>query len=221
MVDAYEGGTTTTVKVEIGSNNEISASVLGGSISYDKLSSDVTDKFDTIDETLTGLRTDVNTISTDLGNEVTRAITKENEISGKLDGEIERATGVEDILSSEISTKIFFKDPASTKYKDGAYGNLSVIKVTEEEYMEKVADGTLLNDGVLYVISSDHINAYGQKIVNLAEPTISSDAATKNYVDTTVADSRLTAIELNNLSFTIENNKASLNIDVISCGNAS
>lgn len=220
MVDAYEGGTTTTVKVEIGSNNEISASVIDGSISYVKLSSDVTDKFDTIDGTLTGLRTDVNTISTDLGNEVTRAIAKENEISGKLDGEVERAKNVEDTLSAEISSKIFIKDPNSETYKDGAYGNLSVLKVTEEEYMEKVADGTLLNDGVLYVISSDHINAYGQKIVNLAEPTVSSDAATKNYVDTTVSESKLTAIELNNLSFTIENNKASLNIDVISCGNA-
>lgn len=202
MVDAYVGGTTTTVKVEIGSNNEISASVIDGSISYDKLSSDVTDKFDTIDETLNGLRTDVNTISTDL------------------DKEIERAKGIEETLSNEISTKVFIKDINSETYKDGAYGNLSVIKINEEEYIEKVANGTLLNDGVLYVISSDHINAYGQKIVNLAEPTVDSDAATKNYVDTTVADSKLTAIELNNLSFTIENNKASLSIDVISCGNA-
>lgn len=95
MVDAYIGATTTTVKVDIGEDNTISASVLDGSISYDKLSSDVTDKFDGIDDTLEGLRTDVNTISTDLGTEVERAVAKENEISTKLDGEIDRAKGVE------------------------------------------------------------------------------------------------------------------------------
>lgn len=220
MVDAYEGASTTTVKVEIGSDNTISASILDGSISYDKLSSDVIDKFDTIDDTLEGLRTDVNTLSTDLDDEIERATSKEDEISVKLDGEIARAKGVEGTLSAEISSKIFIKDPASEEFKDGAYGNLSVLKVTEDEYMAKVADGTLLKDGVLYVISSDHINAYGQKIVNLAEPTLSSDAATKNYVDTQIADTKLTAIELNNLSFTIENNKATLNVDIISCGNA-
>lgn len=86
--------------------------------------------------------------------------------------------------------------------------------------MAKVADGTLFSDGVLYVVSADHVNAYGQKIVNVAEPTLSSDAATKNYVDTQIAETKLTSIELNNLEFTIENNKASLNIDIISCGNA-
>lgn len=32
-------------------------------------------------------------------------------------------------------------------------------------------------------MSSDCINAYGQQIKNVAEPTTSSDAATMNYVD--------------------------------------
>ena len=35
----------------------------------------------------------------------------------------------------------------------------------------------------LYVVSSDYINAYGEQVKNVAEPTLSNDAATKNYVD--------------------------------------
>ena len=35
----------------------------------------------------------------------------------------------------------------------------------------------------LYIVSSDYINAYGEQLKNLAEPTDLSDAATKEYVD--------------------------------------
>jgi len=35
----------------------------------------------------------------------------------------------------------------------------------------------------MYFVSGDYINAYGQQIKNLAEPTLSGDAATKQYVD--------------------------------------
>lgn len=38
----------------------------------------------------------------------------------------------------------------------------------------------------MYVISSDYIEAYGQQIKNVAEPTELSDAATKEYVDIAV-----------------------------------
>jgi len=45
-----------------------------------------------------------------------------------------------------------------------------------------VAAGTLLSDAV-YVLSSDVINAFDHKIVNLGTPTEDTDAATKAYVD--------------------------------------
>ena len=146
------------------------------------------------------------------------------DLSDAIGAEVERATQVEEDLSNEISTKIFIKDAASEQYKDGVYASsLSVIKVTEEEYMAKVADGTLLKDGVLYVVSADHMNAYGQQIVNVADPTADQDAATKKYVDTEVkkvADNALSAIEINGLEFEIVNNRATLEISSINGGNA-
>lgn len=39
----------------------------------------------------------------------------------------------------------------------------------------------------LYVVSSDTFNMYDERIVNLAEPELSSDAATKAYVDNKAA----------------------------------
>ena len=87
-------------------------------------------------------------------------------------------------------------------------------------------------------MSSDYINAYGEQVKNVAEPTVSSDAATKNYVDVAVAGAAsdvtalsdkvgelsanaLTGVTLNGVDFTVASNVASLSIDVISCGNAS
>lgn len=193
-------------------SNEISARISADTDLSNALTSEVDRAKEAEDE-----------LSSALTAEVDRATTAENTISNALTAEVERAKGVEDELSTAIKQKVWIKDAASEKYADGAYGDLSVVKITEEDYMEKVADGTLLKDGVLYVISSDHINAYGQKIVNLAEPELSSDAATKNYVDTvakSVEDKALSAIELNGLAFDIANNKATLVISAINCGNA-
>ena len=94
---------------------------------------------------------------------------------------------------------------------------------------------------MLYVVDSNIINAYGQQMKNLAAPTDLSDATNKQYVDegltatahnlSTDYNTKIDAIkadksvvkqiELNGLSFNIANNKAVLNIDVISCGTAS
>ena len=86
-------------------------------------------------------------------------------------------------------------------------------------------------------MSSDYVNAYGQQVRNVAEPSLSSDAATKNYVDTAVAGAAsdvtelsdkvgelsanaLTGVTLNGVDFTVNENVASLSIDVIECGTA-
>ena len=94
---------------------------------------------------------------------------------------------------------------------------------------------------MLYVVDSNVIDAYGQQMKNLAAPTDLSDAANKKYVDDSLTatahalstdynkkiddiksdKSIVKQIELNGLAFDITNNKATLNIDVISCGTAS
>lgn len=71
-----------------------------------------------------------------------------------------------------------------------------VKKVTNAEYKETVIIGTPLSNA-LYIIDDDHQSAYGQQIKDVAEPTVSSDAATKAYVDNVaaVANAALSAVK--------------------------
>ena len=234
MVDAYAGATTTTVKVEIGSDNSISASILDGSVSYSKLSSDVTGKFADLEAADTELRADISKLSTDLGDETNRATAAEEANAAAIEAEAERANAAEQYLSGEIDNKVYVENGAST------YNQLSVIRISKEEYEAKVGSGSPLVGNALYIVDSNVIDAYGQQIKNVAAPTDLSDATNKEYVDnalTAIAHTLSTdyntkinaitsdtsivkEIELNGMTFTVANNKATLNIDVISCGNA-
>ena len=78
------------------------------------------------------------------------------------------------LLSSSIDRKIFI-DSISAK-------SLSAIHISRDEFYVKVRNNELLSNE-LYIVSSDYINAYGQQMKNLAEPTELCDAVTKNYVD--------------------------------------
>lgn len=94
----------------------------------------------------------------------------------------EKAKQVADYLSNAISSKIF----VSNFDKDGntvsAYTDLSVIKIGKTSYeLSAISDALLSN--VLYVISCDYLDMYGQQLKNLAEPTELSDATNKFYVD--------------------------------------
>ena len=57
-----------------------------------------------------------------------------------------------------------------------------LINIDEEEYNLKVLDGSLLSNAI-YEVSFDNYDMMGDRIINVAEPELSSDAATKNYVD--------------------------------------
>ena len=63
---------------------------------------------------------------------------------------------------------------------------MSVIKLSANEYSELIASENA-NPSALYVVENDFVNAYGEQIKNLAEPELSSDAATKNYVDSEIS----------------------------------
>ena len=63
--------------------------------------------------------------------------------------------------------------------------DLSVVKITEEEYYKLVVNETT-NPSVLYVVDYTYLNAYDQTIKNVASPELSNDAATKNYVDSEI-----------------------------------
>ena len=73
----------------------------------------------------------------------------------------------------------------SNVYIDGKNTDLSICKMSSSDYYQLVKEDRCLSN-VLYVISSDIINAYGQQIKNVGLPELSSDAATKGYVDNVV-----------------------------------
>ena len=71
----------------------------------------------------------------------------------------------------------------SNVYVNGEKADLSVCSISDIDYSKLVVEGKC-ESNVLYVVSSDSINAYGYQLKNLAAPTDLSDAATKEYVDT-------------------------------------
>ena len=83
-------------------------------------------------------------------------------------------------LSDKIDKKIYIEDKISSEIS--GYSDLSVIKLSSNEYQDLVVSGAT-SPSVLYVVESDFVNAYGQQIKNLSAPELSSDAATKGYVD--------------------------------------
>ena len=72
---------------------------------------------------------------------------------------------------------------------DSYSSNLSVIKLTNEEYGNLVLNDQI-NESALYVIDDDHVDASGQRITNVSTPISSYDATTKQYVDDVVSDYR-------------------------------
>ena len=84
------------------------------------------------------------------------------------------------VLSTSIDSKIIV-DGISAE-------SLSAQHISQEDYYNLVStDSTISN--VLYIVSSDHVNVYGQQIKNVAQPTDLSDAATKGYIDSSISNS--------------------------------
>lgn len=76
-----------------------------------------------------------------------------------------------------ISSTVYVENGSDT------FNQLSVIKISKSDFDAKVGSGSPVQGNVLYVVDSDIIDAYGQQMKNLGDPTDLSDAATKGYVD--------------------------------------
>lgn len=114
-------------------------------------------------------------------------------VSSSLSGCI---SSISDKLHGKIDSKIAIAQQTSC-YVDSSgytrlslinwqYGDLSIAKITDDDYHQLVVDNDVVSN-MLYVVSSENINAYGQRIVNLGNPNVSSDAASKQYVDDNVS----------------------------------
>ena len=95
----------------------------------------------------------------------------------------EISAAIDSVISS--SNKIFIKDPSVQEYANGKQSDLSVIKLTNEEYAQILQ--TSADPNVLYVISNDYKNAYGQQLKNLAQGTDLSDAVNVEQLSIAIA----------------------------------
>lgn len=65
-----------------------------------------------------------------------------------------------------------------------------MVHISLDDYSEKLIGNEILSNE-LYIVSVDYVEAYGQQIKNVAEPTDPGDAATKGYVDGAVQGVRI------------------------------
>ena len=131
------------------------------------------------------LRTTADTfLSNAIDTEVTTRTAEVGFLSGAIDDEVTTRGEADTFLSNAIDHKVYIKNPTGdATLSEGAYSDLSVIKLPKEEYEQKVIDGTL-NESCLYVVSSDYIDAYGEPLCNLTMPEgYEGVAVTKPYVD--------------------------------------
>lgn len=91
-------------------------------------------------------------------------------------------------LSVDLSNKIYIEDRVDSSISGTT--DLSIIKLSKDEFDEGVALGTMpLSGNIMYVVDSDYIDAYGEQLCNLTMPedSIPTVATNKHYVDSLCA----------------------------------
>jgi hypothetical protein len=71
---------------------------------------------------------------------------------------------------------------SNVKIDENIVPTLEVVHISQDDYHDLVS-ANKIDDSTLYIVSSDNLNVYGEKIINVAYPENDSDAATKKYVD--------------------------------------
>lgn len=130
-----------------------------------------------------------------------------------------------DALSAEISGKV--------KIDDVAASYINVKRIDSEAYHKLVVDETL-DDQTIYIVSSDNLNAFGEKITNVGDATEDTDAVNLKQLNATKAEltaeisainARISALDingegqekaLNDLSVELKGDITTLSTDVIS-----
>ena len=95
------------------------------------------------------------------------------------------SSDIDDAIKSKVWVGGFYQttsDVSATYHQDDTIKNLSIVNIGAEDYYKLVASDAE-NTSVVYIVSSDTINAYDQRIENVATPSIDTDAANKKYVD--------------------------------------
>lgn len=127
----------------------------------------------------------------------------------KIQAEATRAGNVEKFLSSAVDNKVIIDGLSATQLK--------VSHISDVDFHQKVVDGSLLSNEI-YVVSSENINAFDERITNVKAPELSSDAATKNYVDETVKVTQTKLDTLSAYTHALSVSQLVWDINVIDCG---
>lgn len=160
------------------------------------------------------------------------AVTDSNEISAEVkDGAITAAKLASDV-SAEISAATADVDELSAKVSNKICLNgetvetLSVQNISRDDYHELVAAGKALSNTV-YIVSSDTLNMYGEKIENLLSGEADGDAvnvaqlkAAKADLESAIIKSQISSASFNGASATVSNGNIAFNIDCINGGDA-
>jgi hypothetical protein len=99
-----------------------------------------------------------------------------NNLSVKLDNEISDRISNDTDLNYKIDNKILVNGLSVE--------NFEIKHISQYDYHKLVVDNII--DNKLYIVSSDNINAFGEKIINVGEPENENDAVTKKYVDNAI-----------------------------------
>lgn len=93
-------------------------------------------------------------------------------ISVEMSSFVDNYDGKISSLSDAIDQKIMFDDHIS---ETSGYNDLSVVKLSADEYAQMLEDGTCLSNAI-YIVEAPTLNAFKQRIINVAPGTGLSDA---------------------------------------------
>ena len=125
----------------------------------------------------------LSSLSTSLSADI---IALSTDLSIDLSSEVEAREKNDAYLSTKIDGKIYAQ--IGDNAKPVSVGTLTMHKISDEKYAELLKTEGEITSTDLYIVSSEYVTGYNKQIIDVGEPQISSDAATKSYVDNISSD---------------------------------
>lgn len=151
--------------------NTVSSSI------YERLTTEIGDRgtadqflSDVISNETTGLCGTISTIDFNLATSASQLDRDIKFVSSELTTTV--STAIDDKI--QIST---FGNPTLT-----SVDKLQIVNIPAAEYARQLTAGTTLSDAI-YKITDKELNAFNERVVNVASPTADADATNKKYVD--------------------------------------
>lgn len=185
------------MNIKLQTNEQLSATVANGLagvfVNGVSLSASLSSKAD-----LTALQNCYTKSETSSSSEISNEL-KKYQLSGNylsVNALVNYYTKSETSSANEISTalenaggKVYFDNRISDVTGSN---DLSVVKLSADEYAQMLDDGTCVSNAI-YIVEAPNIDAFKQRITNVAPPTDLSDAATKEYVDNALTNIQVPA----------------------------